>query len=85
MRAPSTPARRAAAAIHFRNEIEKAEAAGSARADMLLKLTLSDVSQIKRDRSLALTDLNFADDTMRFLGVKCEQGGVSESVLIRST
>ncbi|CAN7198008.1 hypothetical protein LJR225_000630 [Phenylobacterium sp. LjRoot225] len=85
MRASSTPARRAAAAIHFRNEIEKAEAAGASRDDMLLHLTLSDVSQIKRDRSLALTDINFAGETMRFLGVKVEQGGVTESVLIRPT
>lgn len=84
MRAPATPPRRAAAAIHFRSEIEKAEAAGASRDDMLLHLTLSDVSQLRRDRTLALTDINFAGGTMRFLGVKVEQGGVAESVLIRS-
>jgi hypothetical protein len=85
MKTPATPPRRAAAAVYFRSEIEKAEAAGSSRDDMLLHLTLSDVSQIKRDRSLALTDIAFAGETMRFLGVKVEQGGVAESVLICST
>ena len=83
MRSPSIPVRRATAAIHFRNEIEKAEAAGASREEMVLHMTLSDVSHLKRDRTLALTDLNFADGTMRFLGVKVEQGGVAESVLIR--
>jgi hypothetical protein len=84
MKSPATPPRRAPAAIHFRKEIEKAEAAGASRDDMLLHLTLSDVNQLRRDRTLALTDINFAGGTMRFLGVKVEQGGVTESVLIHS-
>jgi len=81
MKSPSSPARRAVAAIHFRNEIEKAEAAGVARKDMTLRLTLSDVNQLRRDANLALTDISFTGGVMRYLGVKVEQGGVAESVL----
>jgi hypothetical protein len=73
--------RRASAALHFRAEIEKAEAAGVPREDMSLHLTLGDVNQLKRDRSLPVTDISFADGTMRYLGVKIVQGGVSVSVL----
>ena len=75
--------RRAAPAVHFRGEIEKAEAAGLAREDMTLRLTLTDVSKLKRDPSLAVTDISFSGGAMRFLGVKVEAGGVPESVLQR--
>ncbi len=77
MRAPQ----RASAALHFRAEIEKAEAIGTPREDMSLHLTLGDVSQLKRDRSVPLTDISFAGGTMRYLGVKIVQGGVPVSVL----
>ena len=50
---------------------------------MLLRLTFGDVSQLKRDASLALEDVSFAGGVMRFLGVQIEQGGVVESVLER--
>jgi hypothetical protein len=83
MRNPAPPPRRAPAAIHFRSQIEKAEAEGLSRDDMLLHLTLSDASALRRDRNLALTDISFVGGVMRFLGVKVEQGGVTESVLIR--
>jgi len=69
------------ASLRFRAEIEKAEAAGVRREDMSLHLTLGDVNQLKRDRSLPVTDISFADGTMRYLGVKIVQGGVSASVL----
>ena len=73
--------RRTSVAQHLRAEIEKAEAAGAARDEMSLHLTLNDVDALKRDRSLALADISFAAGTMRYLGVKIVQGGVSASVL----
>lgn len=75
------PPPRTTVAEHFRREIERAEADGALRADMLLKLTLSDAHKIKRDPALALTDVGFADGVMRFLGVKVEQGGNTTSSL----
>jgi hypothetical protein len=72
------------AAVHFRAEIEKAEAEGVARADMTLRLTLNDVNQLRRDRTLPVADISFAGGEMRYLGVKVEQGGVPESVLTRA-
>lgn len=81
LKAPPPVARRAPPAIHFRGEIEKAEAAGFTREDLLLRLTLTDVSKLKRDTSLAVTDISFFDGAMRFLGVRVEAGGVAESIL----
>lgn len=75
---------RVSAALRLRAEIEKAEAAGARREDLSLHLTLSDVSQLKRDRSLAVTDISFADGAMRYLGVTIVAGGVSASVLHRT-
>ncbi len=77
MRSP----RRLSAAAQFRAEIEKAEAAGALREDMSLHLTLNDVTELKRDRTLPLDDISFAGGTMRYLGVKIVQGGVSASIL----
>jgi hypothetical protein len=77
------PPRRASAAEHFRTEIEKAEAAGAPRDELSLHLTLGDVNQLKRDRSLPVADISFADGTMRYLGVRIVQGGVPASVLRR--
>jgi len=77
MRAP----RRLSAALQFRAEIETAEAAGASRDDLSLHLTLGDVAELKRDRTLPVTDISFAGGTMRFLGVKIVEGGVSASVL----
>lgn len=81
MKAPALTPRRAEPGAHFRGEIEKAEAAGHAREDMTLRLTLADASKLKRDASLAVTDISFSDGAMWFLGVKTEAGGVSVSVL----
>lgn len=75
------PARRGPASAHFRKQIEAAEADGVKRDDMLLRLTLSDVSHLKRDRDLAVTDISFKDGVMRYLGVRVEQGGVTDSAL----
>jgi hypothetical protein len=83
LRRPAPAPTRIAAAQRLRNEIEKAEADGVRREDMLLRLTFGDVSQLKRDTSLAVEDISFAGGVMRFLGVRIEQGGVVESVLER--
>ena len=80
---PPQPARRKPPGPHFRTAIESAEAEGVARDDMTLRLTLSDVSALKRDRSLALEDISFVGGVMRYLGVKVESGGVPESTLDR--
>jgi len=76
---------RIAAATRLRNLIEAAEADGVGRDDMILRLTLSDASQVKRDASLAVADISFSDGVMRFLGVRVQQGGVVESMLERRT
>ena len=75
------PARRGPPATVFRTQIETAEAAGARRDDMTLRLTLNDVTALKRDRALPVTDISFAGGVMRYLGVRVEQGGVPESVL----
>jgi hypothetical protein len=73
--------RRLSVALHFRAEIEKAEAAGAPRESMSLHLTLSDASALKRDRSLPLADISFAGGAMRYLGVPIVEGGIAASVL----
>lgn len=65
----------------FRAAIEKAEAGGASRADMVLRLTLRDVADLKRDRSVAIEDISFADGVMRYIGVRVAPGGVAVSVL----
>lgn len=80
---PVTNARRLGPAVRFRNEIEQAEAQGVSREDMSLELTLSDVSLLKRDPNLAVSDIGFKDGTMRFLGVRIQEGGVQESRLVK--
>jgi hypothetical protein len=81
MKTPPHPLPRGPAGDHFRREIEKAEAAGVPRDEMTLQLTLGDVSQLRRDRNLAVADISFAGGVMRFLGVKVQEGGVPESTL----
>ena len=79
----SVPARRGPPARVFRTQIEAAEADGVDRNDMTLRLTLSDVTALKRDRDLPVADISFAGGVMRYLGVKIEQGGIAESILDR--
>lgn len=83
MKPPSKPVRRGSPATTFRSQIEKAEAEGVARSAMTLKLTLSDASLLKRDSTLAVTDIGFVDGAMSFLGVAIEEGGVAQSELVR--
>ena len=72
---------RASVAVHFRDEIAKAEAQGVSRNDMTLHLTLNDANQLRRDRSLPVADISFADGVMTFLGVMIVEGGVPASTL----
>jgi len=76
---PTAP--RPTVAARFRGEIERAAADGAAPDRMALHLTLGDVEQLKRDRSLPVADISFAGGTMRFLGIKVVKGDVESSVL----
>lgn len=79
------PSRRNPPAIRFRTQIEKAEAEGLAREKMILRLTLGDANLLKRDPTLDVADIGFVGGAMWFLGVKVEEGGVSESELVSSS
>jgi hypothetical protein len=65
----------------FRTAIEKAEAEGASRADMVLRLTLRDVADLKRDRTVPVADISFLDGVMRYVGVRVAPGGVAVSAL----
>ncbi len=65
----------------FRREIETALANGSARDDLVLRLTLRDANLLTRDPLTPVADIQFADGVMRFLGVRVERGGVTVSAL----
>ena len=80
----SQPNRRLSVAGRLRSQIEKAEAGGVDRPEMTLRLSHADASHLKRDRDIAISDISFADGIMRFLGVKVEEGGVTESELVTS-
>ncbi len=78
---PPPPGRRSPAG-RLREQIEKAEATGLGRPQMMLRLTHADASLLKRDPELAVSDISFSDGVMRFLGVKVEAGGVTVSELV---
>jgi hypothetical protein len=65
----------------FRAAIEQALKDGIDIDALLLRLTLSDVSRLKRDRDVAAADIRFADGEMRYLGVKVVSGEVAVSAL----
>jgi hypothetical protein len=65
----------------FTRQIEAAEQDGVDRADMTLNLTLNDMNELKRDRSLPVEDISFSAGQMRFKGVKVKGGGVTASSL----
>jgi hypothetical protein len=67
-----------------RDWIATAELAGHAAGDMLLRLTTSDASTLKRHPAVAVHEVTFVSDEMRFLGVKVQEGGVSDSLLERT-
>jgi hypothetical protein len=65
----------------FRQAIERAEADGATRDDMILRLTLRDAADLKRDRSVSVEDISFAGGVMRYIGVEVAPGGVAVSGL----
>ncbi len=66
----------------FRAEIEQARLDGIDPSALLLRLTLSDMSRLRRDREIAADEISFAGDEMRYLGVKVAGGDVETSALI---
>ena len=75
--------RRGSAAEEARAAIEAAEADGVKRKVMTLRMTLRDVSELKRDPKVPMADISYGADGMHFLGVAVEQGGVTVSSLDR--
>ncbi|MDR3506274.1 MAG: hypothetical protein P4L64_00075 [Caulobacteraceae bacterium] len=67
--------------VEFRHAIERAEAEGFTRDKMVLRLTLRDTADLKRDPSIPVEDISFTDGVMRFLGVVVAAGGVPVSGL----
>ena len=65
----------------FRAAIANAQAQGAESSTMLLRLTLGDEAKLRRDRSIPLEDIRFADGEMRFLGVKIVTGETSALVI----
>ncbi len=81
--ASARPAVRVTVADRFRTEIERAASEGVALDDLSLHLTLGDISQLKRDRTVALTDISFAGGAMTYLGVTVVKGDLPQSALRR--
>jgi hypothetical protein len=68
--------------VKFRTAIEQAKLDGRDPSSMMLRLTLGDVSRLKRDRSIAAEDISFTGDEMRYLGVKVATGDIETSALV---
>jgi len=65
----------------LRDLIAAAERDGAGPGDLLLRLTLGDASELRRDRSVALHEIKFQEGEMHFLGVKVVEGGITASRL----
>jgi hypothetical protein len=79
---PRTPTRRrGSAAEEMRLLIDKADQDGVDRKMMVLRMTLRDVSELKRDPKVASEDIAYKDGQMRYLGIPVAQGGVTQSTL----
>jgi hypothetical protein len=79
---PRTPTRRrGSAGEEMRLLIETAEQEGVDRKKMVLRMTLRDASELKRDPKVAMEDISYTDGRMRYLGVPVAQGGVVTSIL----
>ncbi len=74
------PARKRDAVSELRTAIAEAEGRGVKRKAMLLHLTHSDASLLKRSNEVAQNEISF-DGGMTFLGVKVEIGEVTVSSL----
>ena len=65
----------------FRKAIEAAEKEGVDRDAMTLRLTLRDSTLLRRDNTIPVEDISFADGEMKVLKVRVISGGTPESVL----
>ena len=65
----------------LRDWIAAAEREGAEPGDMVLRLTLGDASELRRDRTIPLHEIRFDKGEMRFLGVKVAEGGITASRL----
>ena len=81
--APKPARRRGSSAEEARYLIEQADADGVKRDAMTLRMTLRDVSELKRDPKVPMADISYSPDGMRYLGVAVDQGGVTQSTLDR--
>jgi len=75
--------RRGSSAEEARLLIEAADADGVKRSAMTLRMTLRDVSELKRDPKVPMADIAYGPDGMTYLGVAVDQGGVTQSTLDR--
>lgn len=73
---PPPPGRR------FRTEIEKATDEGASLSDLLLQLTRSDASKLRRDNTISTDDIDFSSGAMTYLGVKVVEGETPASILV---
>jgi len=81
LKQPPISAPRPTVAVRFKVEIERAASQGVDRDDLTLHLTLRDIDQLKRDRTLPIADISFAGGTMKYLGVKIMKGDAPLGVL----
>lgn len=68
----------------LRDLIADAQKDGVKPSKLLLRLTLGDAIEIKRDASVAVDEISFKDGEMRFLGIKVAEGGVTVSSIDRA-
>jgi len=68
--------------LMFKTKIGQAKLEGIDPSALLLRLTRGDTSRLKRDKSLALSDIRFADGKMYYLDVMTSEGEVAISELI---
>src|SRR3546814_15970323 len=79
---PRTPTRRrGSAAEEMRLLIDRAVEEGVERKKMVLRMTLRDASELKRDPKVASEDIAYRDGQMSYLGIPVAQGGVTQSTL----
>ena len=81
--ADSRPRPRSAAeqVAAFRGAIAQALEEGVSTDSMTLRLTLGDAANLRKDRTIPIEDISFADGEMRLLGVKVVSGGITQSGL----
>lgn len=84
MKPANRPQKRLDPAVVFRQQIEAAREKGVAAEDLTLRLTLSDLSRLKRDQTIAVSDISFSDGVMRFLGVQVVSEGIKVSELVEA-